>query len=288
MKYSILLTVFNREPEVLLATLHSLSQCDLTDTEIVVVNDCSAMRYGFVREYMQAKFENGGWHDMEPYTAFRLEGGFNNPARAFNQAALLSKGENLFIMSSDVLVPPRVFEKARKVDLSKTLWTPFVEDTHGNPPLMGVYCGPNRLFPMPWFLGVSREALFAVKGWDEKYLEGLCFEDNDVVGRLALHTGRFMGDWSVKVYHQGHSQPAYNLDDPIVLAANERNREWTREKWRGIPFDSEFTPFNVTRKMQEDGNAAHVCTDKTGKLAEAVEKTTGLLANAEAWHVSTR
>ena len=274
-KYSVLMTVFNREPELLLATLNSLTQCDLSGVEVIVVNDCSAMQYNFAKAYLQANFENATWHDMEPYEAFRLESGFNNPSRAFNQAASMAIGDYLFIMSSDVLVPPRTMRKAKNADLDTALWTPYVEDTHGH--IGGEYCGPNRLFPAPWFLCCSRQALLDVGGWDERYMGGLCYEDNDVVGRLACHVGAFIGDWSVKVFHQGHVQQAY-MDLPGVADANARNRELTMTKWKGIPFEMEFTPFTLIRKMHPSGNMAHWCQVIPGRLEEAIASTEGLMS----------
>jgi glycosyltransferase involved in cell wall biosynthesis len=270
------MTVFDRPIEVLLRTLRGLAECDLTDTQVVIVNDGSQMPYKSVRTYVEEHFEAGVWSDMPEYEAFRLPDGSNNPARAFNQAVSLATGDNLIVMSSDVLVPPKTMAKAKKMDFSKALWTPYVEDTYGDIPGVGrEYCGPGRLMPMPWFLGVSRSDLLAVGGWDEGYLGGLCYEDNDLVGRLALKTGRFIGDWTQKVYHQGHYQVAY-VDQPEVVEANQRNRAYTMDKWGGIPFDREFTPFDVVRKMQKSGDAAHECIDKAGKLEAAILKTTGM------------
>jgi glycosyltransferase involved in cell wall biosynthesis len=274
---SIVMTVFDRPVEVILRTLRCLRECDLSDTQVVVVNDGSKQPYKSVRTYLEEGFESGVWFDMPEYEAFRLSDGSNNPARAFNQAVSLATGENLIVMSSDVMVPPKTMAKAKKADFSQGVWTPSVEDTWGNLAIGREYCGPNRLFPMPWFLGVSKTHLLEVGGWDEGYLGGLCYEDNDVVGRVALKTGRFVGDWSVKVYHQGHEQGAYDFEQKDVLDANMRNREYTQAKWGGIPFDREYTPFDVVRKMQKSGNAAHECIDKAGKLEAAVAKTTGLL-----------
>lgn len=275
-KYSILMTVFDRPPEVLLSTLHALSRCDLEGVEVVVVNDGSNMRYEAVRQVFEHRIERAKWLEMAPYEAFRLPDGTNNPARAFNTAAAAAEGANLVLMSSDVLVPPRTFARLRRVDLRETLWTPFVEDTDGN--IRGEYCGPRRLFPAPWFLACSREALLAVRGWDESYLGGLCYEDNDVVGRLACHTGRFMGDWECKVFHQGHFQPAYCVEDEVVREANLRNRNLTMEKWKGIPLDAEHSPFDVSRKMHRSGNVYHECSPLAGRLEATIEATTGLLA----------
>jgi len=180
-------------------------------------------------------------------------------------------------MSSDVIVPPRTFSRGRKVDTWEMLWTPYVEDTYGWPPLNGKYCGPNRLFPMPWLTAMSRTQAFEVGGWDESYMNGLCYEDNDFIGRMVLRTGRFMGEWGYKVYHQGHIQDAYMVEDKEIADANARNRERTMAKWGGIPFEAEFTPFNVSRKMHESGNAVHECVAEPGKLQKAIDETTGLV-----------
>jgi len=248
---------------------------------LIIVNDGSHMNYEWIKDYLKRHFEYPVWHDMEPYEAFRIDGGFNNPSRAFNQGVKLATGDSLFLMSSDVQVTPRAIAKARRVNTGEMIWTPYVEDTDGNPPLLGEYVGPRRLFPMPWFLGVCRQHLLDVGGWDETYLLGMCYEDNDVVGRLALRAGRFVGDWSVKVYHRSHLQNAYmyQLGDGSELAqANERNRAYTMDKWGGIPFDMEFTPFDVHRKMHPSGEVCHECVERTNKLDKVVAMTKGLLA----------
>jgi len=277
-KTSVVMTVFDRPIEVILRTLRGLWECDLTDTQIVVVNDGSTFQYRSVRNYVESEFPSSVWFDMPDYPAFRMEDGGNNPAKAFNQAVSLAEGENLIVMSSDVLVPPATMARAKKQDFSKAVWTPFVEDTYGSLSIGREYCGPGRLFPMPWFLGMSKSHLIEVGGWDEGYLEGLCFEDNDVVGRVCLRTGRFVGDWSVKVYHQGHVQPAYAVEKETIFEANSRNRQYTMAKWGGIPFEAEYTPFDVSFKMQRSGDAAHECVDKAGKLEAAIAKTKGMYA----------
>jgi glycosyltransferase involved in cell wall biosynthesis len=277
-KQSIVMTVFDRPIEILLRTLRGLLECDMDDTQVVVVNDLSRLSYVSIHRYFKDNFEHGVWIDMPEYEAFRLEDGTNNPSRAFNRAVEVAEADRIIVMSSDVLVPPRTMAKARKQNFEAAAWTPYVEDTFGSTRgLEREYCGPRRLLPAPWFLGMSRSVLLSVGGWDEAYLAGISYEDNDVVGRVALKTGRFVGDWSEKVYHQGHGQVAYIMERPDVLEATVRNREYTMTKWGGIPFDREFTPFDVVRKMQTSGDVAHECIDKAGKLERAVAMTTGLL-----------
>jgi len=67
------------------------------------------------------------------------------------------------------------------------------------------------------------------------------------------------------------------VEDKDIAEANARNRELTMEKWGGIPFEAEFTPFNVSRRMHPSGNAVHECTAEPGKLEKAIEKTVGLV-----------
>ena len=46
----------------------------------------------------------------------------------------------------------------------------------------------------------GRYSLYSEGAEDENYLRGISYEDNDVVGRMALKTGKFTGDWTEKVY----------------------------------------------------------------------------------------
>ena len=277
MKYSVLMTVFNREPELLLSTIRSLSRCDLTDCEIIMVNDGSTMNYEWVRAAMAARLKETAytWIDAPKYDACRITDGFNNPSRAFNLALDAAKGENVVIMSSDVLVNPRVFERIRRFDLSEMAWTPMVIDTESS----AQYCGPMRLFPAPWCLAASRQICLDIGGWDETYLKGMCYEDNDFIGRLMLKTGRFIGDWTTIAYHQTHEQPAYNMSIEEIKTANEINREYTKTKWSGIPFHPEYVPFDVLRKPHKSGDIVHECRYEGNLLADTIAATRGLIAD---------
>lgn len=277
-KRCVLLTVHDREPAVLMSTLRSLHRSGLgAEEEVVVVDDRSSKSLAWAEAYARALFENVTWLRLDGYESFDLEG-YRCPAKAFNAALVAARGADIWVMSSDVLVTPAVIAGARRIDTSEMIWTPKVIDTESGM----VYCGQSRLFPMPWFLACSRAKAIEVGGWDEAYQAGLCFEDNDFVGRIVLATGAFCGEWSCVAYHQSHDQPAYAIDDPIVKAANERNRAWTMEKWGGIPFDSEYTPFDVTRKMHPSGLPLHACIEKSGKLGRCINLTKGPFAKATA------
>ena len=94
------------------------------------------------------------------------------------------------------------------------------------------YLGNSRMAPFGWFYGVHRKHLEAV-GWDEQYLKGIAFEDNDVMARLGIQVGRFVVDRSCRVWHQSHPPVAYS----DKLAGWTINRDYTQEKWGFIPWD---------------------------------------------------
>ena len=274
MKNSVLLTVHDRESAVLMSTLRSLYRAGISDDEeVVIVDDRSTMDLSWAKSIAKMSFLNLLWIRLDDYDGYDIEG-FRTPSRAFNEALKASTGENVWIMSSDVMVTPGAITRARQIRTEEMIWTPRVIDIESGME----YCGSSRLFPMPWFLVASRKKCVEIGGWDETYLNGLCYEDNDFVGRLALATGRFAGEWSKVVYHQSHNQPAYDQGHPEVLAANRRNREWTQTKWGGIPFDGELTPFSTVREMHTSGIPTHRCVDKTGKLESAIGLTTGIMS----------
>jgi len=264
------MTVYDREYEVLLSTLRSLVRSIDDDDEVIVVNDGSHMNYDGVKAYGERRLPKFRWIDMPQYEAFRIAGGFNSPSKAFNVGLEAASKPGLVIMSSDVLVNRSAVLQLKKVNLDDRAWVCQVVDLETN----SQYCGPARLFPAPWFLACSTQTARECGGWDESYLSGMCYEDNDFIGRLMLKTGKFLGDWSVTVFHQSHEQPAYNMDDPEVVAANQRSREYTRQKWSGIPFGgSHDSCFDVVRKPDRSGDPVYNCKYYGTLLEDAIRLT---------------
>lgn len=272
MDLSIIMTVHDREPEILVNSLRWLSIGAFKDAEVIIVDDRSSMSYDWVMEYGKYRFSEFKWVKTGDYDGFRLEHGYGNPSRAFNVGLLEATRANLGLMSSDVLVT-----KKASISLSSSLKfnlpiTPRVLDLESN----AEYCGPTRFFPMPWFLIVPRNIALDIGGWDEAYLDGISFEDNDFVGRVGLKCGKILADWDSIIYHQSHYQPAY-IPTPDLVEAHEKNRRLTMNKWKGIPFDKEKTPFDVTRKYDPNGFYSMVFTEGSGLLDRAVSLTKGIV-----------
>jgi hypothetical protein len=244
------MTVHDREPEVLLATLRSLHRAGLDESQLVIVDDRSSMDYSWIRDYAAPRFAEVRWQPTGDYEGFRVEG-YGNPSRAFNTGLALCTKERLVVMSSDVIVTPKAVKSMLRFGKGDCLFTPKVIDMDTNLD----YCGPGRQFPMPWFLSMPTKTAQEVGGWNDDFLGGFCFEDNDFVGRVALKLGLIRMDWSAVTYHQSHLQPAYDTTSDEVMAANARNRDICKRIWGGIPFDGEFPPFRITAKPDPMGCA---------------------------------
>lgn len=275
MKTSVLLTIHDREPEVLLASFRSLWRSGIgKDDEVVIVNDRSMRDYSWVRDYVAARMPFQ-WIDVKDYAAYRFKSGHNGPSRAFNEALRAAKNDRVIAMSSDIIVTPLAWKAMNDIDPKEGMWSPKVWDLDGVP--KREYCGPARIFPMPWFLLMDKEILESVGGWDEEYLKGLSYDDNDVAGRVALATGRLFLDYQAVVYHQSHELVGDAADEP-----HDRNRFYTKQKWGGIPFEGDTTPFDVVRTPHESGRITFECRDVNGRLEKAVAMTKGLFQRAVA------
>lgn len=250
---SILMTVCDREPEVLMNTFRWLASSDLSDSEVIVIDDGSTADYSWVDVYKNAF--NLKWITLPEYPAYRIGTNYNNPARAFNMALREAQGERIAVMSSDVIVPARVLDAARKAYQKDSVWCPMVVDLATS----GEYCGPHRVFPMPWFLYMAKDKAIECGGWDENFLFGMCWEDNDFLGRLALCTEQIVCDWGAVVWHQSHHQPAYEVKNEEIAEANRRNNRYIKTKWVGsIPFGTpDMMAFEMSRGRDEaTGNFA--------------------------------
>lgn len=240
-----ILTVHDREPEVLLAVLRSLARGRVR--EVIIADDGSTMMYDWLPAYLEERFERGVVIDVPAYERFSING-YGNPVRAWNAALAEAQSDRLLILSSDTLVSPQVLQRSLAWDVERGPWTPRVVDTDSQME----YCGPSRVFPMPWALVVSRRALVDAGGWDEAYLKGLCYDDNDIIATLTKAQGCFAVDWSMTAYHMSHDQPAYR-NEPDIVAANERNREYCKAKWGCIPFGEPHERFSFKRALDPSG-----------------------------------
>lgn len=234
---SVILTVYNREPLVLLNTFRALAKNDLEDVEFVVVDDGSDLDYSGLLESLgdlPVRWIKHSTLEHRPET-YHI-GGHNNPAHVNNVAIREAKGDELLFLSSDTLVPPHALEKVREHDLSKSVFFGSTVDLD----TAAVFCGVHKVWPMCWFVAARKEDTLKCGAFDEKYCDGMAFEDNDFTARLVLGVGKGVLTSEVTCWHQSHPATAYTDD----WQGFKRSEAYTRENWGGVPWrpnDSCFT-----------------------------------------------
>lgn len=245
---AIILTVFNRPELMLLNTMIGLRKNDLKDTDILIVDDGSTIDYADLRDTMTEmqlpfRWERCSTLEARP-DAYNIDG-HNNPAWVNNRAVEMTDSENLFFLSSDTIIPPNTMNSALIWDLDKTVYSARVIDMDS-----GVeWCGMSRTFLACWFIGVSRALFDRVGGFDEKFLEGMAFEDTDFTGRAVIDTRKAVIDCGTLALHQSHERVAYSDGMDGYL----RSQEYARAKWGGqAPWDSKDEPLNIVATVAGD------------------------------------
>jgi len=114
------------------------------------------------------------------------------------------------------------------MNLEKVCWMPMVVDMD----TATQFLGSDRLAPYGWLYGIHRKHMESIGGWDEEYMKGLAFDDNDIMARLALEVGRFVIDGNCTVWHQSHPQVAYSDN----MKGFNINKDYTLKKWGFIPW----------------------------------------------------
>ena len=211
--------------------------------ELILLDDGSTRDYSAARIYAENVIPRTRWVRLDPDPeCYFYEDGQKNPARALNRAFAESHGEKIVLVASDTIVNSRAMKAALAHDPSRGIMSTGVYDIEQQ----SFYCGPQRLFPSQWFLTLARSTINAIGGWDEEYMKGFAFEDNDFVGRAALHHGQFFGAWDACVVHFSHRMKQIK-DDPVLMEGLRRSQAHTRKKWGGIPFSDDESPFSITR-----------------------------------------
>jgi glycosyltransferase involved in cell wall biosynthesis len=246
------MTVFNRPPRVLWNTLHALRKNNLDKCEILIVDDGSTVDYEQQKQYAIQYEMPVRWLRIEPdeypdwtYRIPHPKGGYiNNPALAWNRAVAAAEGRRLMFLSSDCMLPNFAVREAKKC--GDHFWLANVVDQETNI----MFICDRRAVPFPFFAACLKDHVIGAGGFDENYLRGIAWEDNDFGARLGLYCGHAVFDSSVLVVHQSHPPLAYS-DKMRGMKISEK---YTLEKWGGVPWnvsDSLVDP--IEHKGTHDG-----------------------------------
>jgi GT2 family glycosyltransferase len=249
-KTAIIMTVFDRPELTLMNTLYGLSRNDLKDTAIIIVDDGSTVQYGAVPQIIEslpAILHRINTKDDRPDT-YTIDENYNNPAYAFNAGFAIAKeihAEKICVLSSDVIIPPHAMEAVGRCDLTKAVLCARVVDMDS----AGDFCSSRRLWPLPWFVATLTEYVEAIGGWDEAYLAGIGFEDNDFMARLFLAVRCMIVFDGITTYHQSHPQTAYSDN----FQGWNTNEKYTIDRWGCVPFRVNNAPYSWSTRPVKQG-----------------------------------
>lgn len=240
---AIIMTVYNRRQHILNATVDAaLENCKSGDVKIIVVDDASTVpvRFPSNKNVIVERI------DGHPFGTYSING-YNNPSFAFQRGLEVAKYlgcDRTFIISSDVVIPPDALESARaSVDASHVV-VGSVTDRDSR----ALWCGPERVWPLYWFMGAQTQMIFDAGGWDLEYMKGIAFEDNDFSARMMIHSGSLVIDGEIMCVHQSHAQTAYSDN----LMGWKVNRDYTHRKWGGVnPFEQNGGKCQWTVKIED-------------------------------------
>ena len=252
---AIVLTVFNRPPGVLKQTLKFILDSESRKRfAIVVVDDGSdgehRKAYQEIRKVLTSEVGRVVWEErstVEEHPETYHIDGHNNPAYVTNIGVKLAQetgAARTLLLSSDCCIRPPGLEQALVCPADVVL-VPRVVDSQTKQ----VFCGSHRVWPMCWFVCASTDLIASVP-FDEEYLKGMAFEDNDFMGRLLLKAGQMLITDDILVVHQTHPLVAYSDD----LRGFKISEEYTRKKWGGVPYGMPLDPCLTFRRERSLGN----------------------------------
>lgn len=237
---SIASTYFNRRPQFL-NTLKSLQNSVVKDFEMIVVDDCSDEEHRI--DDLPAQF---------PFLkVFRIEKQnktYKNPCIPFNLAFSKCSGDKIVIQNSECLHVDDILDFVDKnindsdyfvfgvYSLDERLSKAIVDVSNLRNSINFIACGAitngqngwynhgiHRPHALHFCSAISRKNLKELNGFDERYAEGSCFDDNEFLHRIRVKglNVKFIDD---KVaLHQFHKNFNYEVKGIHLLEARNEH-----------------------------------------------------------------
>jgi glycosyltransferase involved in cell wall biosynthesis len=171
--------------------------------------------------------------------------GHNNPSYVFNRGIEYARAmgyEYVFFMSSDMIMEPDSLKIAIEEygDELQNIFlhakTYSIEDRNHpvNPDGRGyLFCGSQRPRPLGWFWGTALKHVLNQNGYDERFLGGIGYEDDDITGRVALEIGEVVIDDRVCGRHQYHKSFVAQPGSCVFNAHLNQSRWGDSQLWSG-------------------------------------------------------
>jgi hypothetical protein len=150
-----------------------------------------------------------------------------NPARAMNAGLGRSTSELTIHMSSEVILEPGAVDRCRELlgAAPAVLFGKCVETEPGRyagSTASGILCSAEQARPLGFIACIPTWALRATGGYDERFMDGYWYDDDDLFYRLWKLGLPFLFDDSVAGVHQSHPRPAIETDEGQAAIATNR------------------------------------------------------------------
>jgi hypothetical protein len=213
MKVSILLPIHDKPPEVIQSVIGAyLGQG--ADQVVVVFDRASSELKALVTTALCRAFEYPQDSPV-PWQYVHLEGrpGWRSPCIAGNAGLAACTGDIVIYNPSDVVQAPGNLDRLREmfhVEQNQVIFGRVTESDpdrckgtgHAGPVLQGSDCTR----PMTFLTAYPRAALNAIGGWDLAFMDGVCYEDDDLAARLWKHGLDFQFNDAFSGVHQSHDR----------------------------------------------------------------------------------
>lgn len=134
---------------------------------------------------------------------YEVEVGFN-PSKAFNMGVRTAKYDNIIITSPEIKPTTNVLEQLEEHIGKNIICEVWEEDELGNLKLL-VSSGFRSDSPAMYFLAMFRkEDIYKINGWDEDFMKGYAYEDNDFGERWKRAGLPYEFNDDIKALHQYH------------------------------------------------------------------------------------
>ena len=253
MKLSVILTIHNRSPEVSQQVADSFKLPGNEFDELVVVLDrpTDEARQGAMKAYSPLKAKGAGkkhhsipsgW-DRGPskpledsgvhFTTIGIgEPGWKGPAKAWNRGFQQATGDLLYCISSEVVQEEGNIDKARKAAESGNVIFGSCHNSTREALVVGAEPGLLVSSKMPRPLGfivcMPAANVKTINGFDEDFMKGFWFDDDDFFLRLWNSGVDFQFEDSIHGTHLDHTRPGLETQEGQAKIA--RNRELMTQK----------------------------------------------------------
>lgn len=235
MNISLILTVNNRPPEVSEQVARSFMLHGNQPDEIVIVLD---------RPTYEARDGAEHYQLLEPEVPVRTievsgKPGWKGPARAWNHGFEIAKGDIFYCISSEVVQDPANMERVRMLAHAYQNTVLFGACYNSVPTNLVVGAEPGLLVstkmprPLGFLCAIPAKDVKAINGFDEVFMDGFWFDDDDFFMRLWNRGLNFLFDDQLRGTHLDHPRP--DLETHEGQEKIEKNRQTYLKKHGRMP-----------------------------------------------------